>query len=118
MEFLKLRQEGEIKDIKLLPRQGKDERIYFELLKQLFPHDLIIPQYEFRLETLFEKERYYYDLYFPDAKLIVEFNEPYHNSPKQRIIDERKREIATRILKCQFRIVKPENLRRMEKLIN
>jgi len=117
MVFLKWMIDNIIEELKLLPRQGKEERIYLERLKQLMPEEKIIPQYRFVLRSMGGDEYFYFDIYFPEHRLVVEFNEPYHASPEQREKDVRKREVVTKYMKCNLRVATPENLRKMESLM-
>ena len=115
LSFLIWMRKGLIEELKLLPRQGKEERIYLELLTQFMPKEKIIPQYLFVLRSMGGDEYFYFNIYFPEHRLVVEFNEPYHNSPKQRKKDERRREVVTKYMKCNLRVATPENLRKMER---
>ena len=117
MVFLKWIKDDKIEELTLLPRQGKEERIYLERLKQIMPGETIIPQYRFILQSIEGDEYFYLDIYFPEHRLVVEFNEPYHASPKQRKKDARKREVVTKYMKCNLRVATPENLRKMESLM-
>ena len=98
LQFLKYVKLGIIRTIKLEQRQGKEERIYYyEILKKLLPNDTIIPQFKIL--------DFFVDIYFPEANLVVENNEPYHNIYNLKKMDEERREVFCRKLKCRFKVV-------------